>query len=335
MTHKIQDVAQDILKEVQSAKRILLHCHPRPDGDSIGSALGLWHALKNMGKDVVIIQGDSNLPKSFSSLPGASKIIPKNITEVDLGKFDLFLILDSAQMGMVSGIAEIKFPSLLKTVVIDHHPSNKGFGDINLVNSTYAATAQMVYDLLIAWGDPITEEIAQCLYIGMWTDTGGFRYPSTTSETLNVAARLVAKTSKVFDRLFEVLNSNDPEHIAFQGLALSRVETFFDDRVAISFVPFKELQVRNILSHHTENQNIANILQTVKGWRIAISCVESQPSHVAISVRTRGELIDASQITVPLGGGGHRAAAGATLHMSFQEAQEKLLGVLGQVLKDF
>jgi len=332
MTKTVQEVAPKILEEIKKAKRVLLHLHPRPDEDSIGSALTLWHAFKRMGKEVTLIQGDSALPLKFFSFPGAEHIEKKHIGEINLSEFDLFIIVDSAQIRMVSDMNDITFPPSLYTIVIDHHPSNTRYAQLNLVDSTYPATAQIIYDLFKLWGVSISEEIAQCLYVGMWADTGGFQYSLTNADTLRAAADLLEISPKALDVVFKVLNSNEPQHIAFQGLALSCVETFFDEQVAISFVPFEKLQEKGIQPFHTENQGISSALKSVKGWNVGISFVETKPNRVVISIRTRNELIDASKIAEILGGGGHKVAAGVTLRAPFQEAKKKLIEAIGEVL---
>lgn len=334
MTKTVQELAPEILGKIKKARTVLLHLHPRPDGDSIGSALAFWHMLKAMGKHPTLIQGDSSLPEGFFCMPGADAIEKKSIREVDLSAFDLFLIVDSAQIRLVSDSDNISFPPSLETVVIDHHISNTKFAKLNLVDSTYSATAHIVYDLFKIWEVNISEKIAQCLYVGMWTDTNGFQYRTTNADALRAAADLIDITPKVLDAVFLVLNNNAPQHIAFQGLALSNVRTFFEGRVAISFVTSQQLKEKNIEGSYTENQGISSILRSVKRWDIAISFVEMEPDRIAVSVRTRNNSIDASKITAQLGGGGHKAAAGATLHMPFDQAREKLLEAIGVVIKE-
>lgn len=110
MDEKIINLAPVILAEVEKAKKILLHLHPRPDGDSVGSALSMMHVLEGMGKEVTVIKGDSPLPQYLSVLPGFSKIVPQNFFETDLSQFDLFIIQDSSTPGFVSLLGEVVFP---------------------------------------------------------------------------------------------------------------------------------------------------------------------------------------------------------------------------------
>jgi bifunctional oligoribonuclease and PAP phosphatase NrnA len=166
--------ARRIWKEIDRSKSILLHLHPGPDGDSVGSALAFYHALIRAGKNVTLIQGDSLLPQNLSHLPGTNKIVTKNINQMDLSTFDLFIILDSASFNQITKLNNFKLPKRLKTIVIDHHQSNEKFGKINMVIPNSPATAQIVYDFLVYRKIKITPQIAACLFIGIFTDTGGF-----------------------------------------------------------------------------------------------------------------------------------------------------------------
>ena len=128
MNDQITKLSSVILDEIKKAKKILLHLHPRPDGDSVGSSLAMMQVIEGMGKDVVVIKGDSPLPKYLSSLPGFSKIVEKNFFEVDLSEFDLFISQDSGSFNMISNLGDIKFPETMKVIVIDHHISNTNYG---------------------------------------------------------------------------------------------------------------------------------------------------------------------------------------------------------------
>jgi len=131
---------------ITNSQRVLLHLHPKPDPDSIGSALATYHALRSIGKEVTVIKGDSELSLLFSFLPGYDVIVKKNFFEISLNDFDLFIIQDSGSLEMVSREGEIKFPSHLRTLVIDHHVTNTKFAEINLVDASYAATSEYLFD---------------------------------------------------------------------------------------------------------------------------------------------------------------------------------------------
>src|ERR1035437_290287 len=179
MTDIVKKEAPKIFAAIKAANNILLHCHPSPDPDSVGSALAMKFALESLGKKATVIRGDSEIPQAFMHFPGADSIVPKNFFEVDLKEFDLFIIQDTGNLDRVSHLGEMKIPSSLPTIVIDHHISNHGFGTlVNLVDVSYPSTSLILFDLFKVWNIRITEDIAGDLFIGAYTDTGGFRYES-------------------------------------------------------------------------------------------------------------------------------------------------------------
>ena len=152
MENKIKKLAQEIWEVIQKSERILLHLHPNPDPDSVGSALAMYHALRGVGKQVTVIKGDSVMPAYLSFLPGYELITPKSYLEIDPTKFDLFLMLDISQLNRVTALGEVKFPPTLRTVLIDHHVTAEPFAEINLIAPQYPATAQILFNLFKEWG---------------------------------------------------------------------------------------------------------------------------------------------------------------------------------------
>ena len=312
---------------IKDANSILIHLHVKPDPDSIGSALATYHALLGLGKKVTVIKGDSALPEAFSFLPGFKDIILKNYFEINLADFDLFIIQDSGSKELISRKGEVIFPSSLKTLVIDHHKTNKKYGDVNFVDTSYSATAEYLFNLFKEWGIEITKDIAKCLYIGIYGDTGGFRYSTTTSHTMSVIAQLT-KIYPEFPKLIEALEYNNPkENIYFDALALGLVETFFDNTVALSCIPFEAMKEKGITREVSDNNIVASMLLTVKDWEIVGTLIEKSPGEISISLRSKNGR-DVSLVAIALGGGGHKPAAGATLWCSLEEAKEKVLQYL-------
>lgn len=320
-----------IWKQIDRSKKILLHCHPGPDGDSVGSSLAFYHALKNMGKDVVIIQGDNQIPNNLSTIPGVNKIAPQNIFQVDLTQFDLFIINDSSSIKQVSRLGDIKFPKNLTTIVIDHHLSNEKFANINLVLPKYPATCQILFELFQLKKIKITPKIAACLFIGLFTDTGGFRYKNTTHKTLNMASILTKIYPKFTDLIFSLENSDQPDRLKFISVMLNSIENHLSDHLAIASISYDQLQESDFSSQTLNNYSeIANMLKSVANWDIGLSMIEIQPGVVKVSLRTRdSRKYDLSKIAVATkSGGGHRAAAGATINQPLDEAKKTMLKII-------
>lgn len=322
----ISERAGAILEEINKAESILLHCHPSPDPDSVGSALSMKFVLEQMGKVAMVIKGDSEIPHAYRSFPGVEEIVSSNFTEVDLKNFDLFIALDSASMQMVSRRGEIKFPDHIKVINIDHHKSNENFGHINLVEPSYPSCTQVLYDLYKLWNIKLNKNIALNLFVGTYSDTGGFRYKLTSPKTLLMAAELTFLAGNFSDVLFEIDNSNSPGVVAMQAIALSSIETFLDQKLAVALVRNEEIKKHNIRSEDMVTHNILNTMRSVSGWDIDATLVEVEPNKIKTSFRTRNEnKYDLTLISGAFGGGGHKAAAGATILMPIEEARESIV----------
>ncbi len=332
MSEKVHQLAPQILETIKQSNSILLHLHPSPDGDSAGGALGLMHILQAMGKKATVIGGDSKLPINLQILPGADQIILKNYGETDLSKFDLFIIMDSSTKEMVSRLEEVKFPDHLKTIVIDHHSSNLGFGQLNLVDSNYPANAQLIFDVVSNWGVEISKEAAACLLVGIYSDSL-FKFSGVTSETFEAASAL-AKINPDFPKLIAKMEATkEPAQLRFEALALNSIQNYFDDKVAIIEIPYHKLKELKIDSQYTEKSGMSSHLIEVVGWEIGISFVEKEPNMIAISMRTQdSEKYDLSKLATSIGGGGHKGAAGAMLTKPFEESKKELLAAIEKTL---
>ncbi len=320
---------QKIWQEIESATTILLHMHPTPDGDSAGSSLALRDVLAEMGKDVTLIQGDSELPDYLRHLPGAEFVEPHPYGAVETGEIDLFIILDSAALSQISRQTDVVFPENMRTVVIDHHGTNQGYGDVNWIDSGYVATAHMVYDLLQANQVSISHDAAMCLYVGMFTDSGGFQYPPTNGHTLRAAADLADKAPDFHEYIFHINNTFDPENMYYRGMALNNIELFHNGKIAISVVSANELNSKGIMPDQADKSFIANQLKSVVGWDVAVGMVETEPGYVKASFRTRKpDIYHLGKITEMLGGGGHQAAAGLTLKTSLSDAKRQIVAAV-------
>lgn len=329
-------IYKKIWSEIKKAKNVLLTLHPSPDGDSIGSNLALYHVLTKMGKKVTLLAGDSTFPNNFSSLSGVKNILTKNFFQINPNDYDLFIVADISDEKRISQKGDMSIPKTLKTIVIDHHLSNTTkFAKLNLVDSASPATCQILYELLEFEKVKITKEIAACLFIGLYTDTGGFKYRDTTTKTFSIAASLT-KIYPDFDKLiFEVENNDQPDRLKFLSLMLSSIETYCSNKVAISSIDFDTIEKNNISNTVVNGSEISNMVKSVIGWDIGISLIESQPNFIKISLRTRdAKKYDLSKLSMALGGGGHRSAAGAVLtDLSISQAKKVILDKIKQVYK--
>lgn len=326
-------ISKKIWRTIQKAQNILLILHPSPDADSVGSNLALYHALIKMDKNVTILSGDSEYPKNLLSLPGSNKILPKNFFQINQDNYDLFIINDISDKKQISKKGNVVISKKIKTIIIDHHGSNSKFANINLVDAKAPATCQLIYDLLKTNKIKINKNIAACLFIGLYADTGGFKYPNTTYKTFLIASEL-AKIYPSFNKLvFELENNDQPDRLKFLSLMLGSVNTYLSKKVAIASIEFDTIQKNNISNDVVNGSDIANTVKSVVGWEIGISLIEVQPNLIKVSFRTRdSQKYDLTKISVALGGGGHKSAAGTTLNdISLAQAKDLVITKICQV----
>lgn len=342
----------------EKTKSILMHCHPSPDPDSLGSVLGMKFALESIGKKVTVIAGDSKIPDAFMHFSGAQDILTQNYFEIDLANFDTFIILDSGSPSMVSRKAPVIFPpdtnSSLKTIVIDHHASNTGYGDINLVATQYISTTEIVFDLLQEWNISITKEIAENLYIGLFTDGGGFRYERVTDHSFYMASVLYFYNSNILKTVESMENSATSKSVDFLGLALTQKKVYEvgandgadgvggvhgegpvnnNGSYVISYITYEDIQRLGLTSDDWNGGMVNIILKSVVGWNVVALLIEQTPGEVKCSFRTRDQAkFDVSRVAVALGGGGHKAAAGAMVKKPISEAVEEVSNMVRKVL---
>jgi phosphoesterase RecJ-like protein len=328
----IVEKAPLILAEIKKAKSILLHCHPSPDPDSVGSALAMKFALEQLGKKATVISGDSAIPQAFMHFPGAGDIVPKNFFEVDLKGFDLFIAQDSGGISMISKKGEVIFPPSMTTVVIDHHETNSGYGSINLVVPRYPATGQVLADLFAEWGIVIDENIAINLFVGIYSDTGGLRYAGVTSHTYEIMAKLVSHISD-FSGIIRKMHSNTLGSMRFQSEALKNIEVI-GEKFVFSCVSHSFISENKLNEDEISAASIASFLLTVPQFMASCCLVEFEPNKVKISFRSSDEnTLDVSIIAKALGGGGHRAAAAARLDSSLEEAKQAVVAKVKELYK--
>jgi bifunctional oligoribonuclease and PAP phosphatase NrnA len=318
-----------MLQLIQGASHILLNCHTGTDGDSVGSTLAMHLYLKSLGKRVTHISGDSDIPEYLKKLPHTDLIENKNWFDLDLKQFDLFIALDTGGLNQISKLSEVTIPNHLKTIVIDHHASNVGFGTIDYIEKDSISACQTLFWLFKKWGVEITKDMASLLFAGMYTDSGGFKYPLTSAKTFEAAAELVAINPEYSKPIFEMENTRLPEDIAFQALALNNIEHYFDDKVAVSIVTSQQIKKAGLAEKVPSGGEIANLLKSVIGWEIGIYMIEKKPGTFSLSFRTRNaDIYDLTKVTGLLGGGGHKAAAGAQIQKPLEEARKVLLEAL-------
>ena len=312
----------EIVQTIKRADTILVATHIFPDGDALGSQLGLANVLEAMGKKV-IRYSEEPVSYLYEFMPESDKLI---CGLPDLAEVDCAIVLDCGDSPRLGREAETLL-TIRPMIVIDHHAGHKDFGDIRWVESGRASTGDMVYELTKALEADISLEAAKCLYTAIVADTGSFKYASTTATTFAIAGELVAKgvhpehiAGKLFDNFTE-----SRLHLLQQ--VLSTLELFSDGRLAMITATRAMFELTGAGPEDTES--FINYPRSLVSVKAAVLFKEKE-GVISVSMRSKGSRYDVAQIAQKLGGGGHRNAAGCKFcdGETLQEARDRILALL-------
>ena len=317
MTTTELELVRDLLAR---ASRVLVITHVNPDGDAIGSLLGFGLAVRALGKEVVLACADV-VPEMFRFLPGV-----ETITTQPAGEFDFVAVLDVAEARRMGPPGEgLPWPPQL---VVDHHITNPGFGEVNLIDPLAASTAELLTELFPALGLSLTPAVAECLLTGLVTDTLGFRTSNTTVKTLSLAQVLMqagAELHKVYDHS---LFKRSFSAAKLWGEGLSRLQ--LKHRIVWARLP---LEARTAAGYQGfGDADLINVLASVREAEVAIILVERADGKVKISWRAVPG-INVALIALSFGGGGHPAAAGAEIPGTLDDVEKLVLEATRAALK--
>jgi phosphoesterase RecJ-like protein len=318
------DLVQSFRRLVEQSSSVLIGTHLNPDGDALGSALAMSHWLTSRGifNEVVC---HHPAPRNLEFLPGVSRIRRAPQQE----KHELGIILDLDSLDRL-GDTEPFFSGCDRLVVIDHHVPHEAPGDLRIVDTAAAATAILVARLFEALEVEISPAMATCLFTGIVTDTGSFRFRNTTAEALQVGARLLECGADLNLVSEEVFQSKPVASARLLGLVLETMNLEAEDRIAWSVVHHHDFFRFEAKDEDTEG--FVNELLSIHSVQIAALAREPKPGKVRVSLRSRGNL-DVAAVARMFGGGGHRNAAGCTFEGDLESAMEQLLPGLKACLK--
>lgn len=324
---------QTVLAAVQANGHILLTTHYNPDGDALGSLLGMTEILEGMGKHVLGYLEEPVSPL-YRFLPGCAQVqtdIDKVRAFVTQAKGDILTLCldcgDEKRLGKNS--AELM--SFRPIMVIDHHQGNNGFGDGSWVEPHRSSTGEMIFDLAVALGAEISSRAAECLYAAITTDTGSFRYESTSSHTFAVASELVRRGIRP-----EIISNNLYDNYTLGRLrlmqeVLATLEMHERDRVAIIRVTQKMLA--RTFTTMEDIEHFINLPRAVRSVRVAVFLKEVAPDVVSVSLRAKGQC-NVSLVAAQFGGGGHRNASGFRMQgQGLDAVRDALLPLLLQEIR--
>lgn len=316
---------------VRASHQYLLTTHIRPDGDAIGSVLAMGEILERLGKQVRIV-APFELPRQFRFLDRRHRIerLRAQAPLEQIGSPEVLMILDTAAWAQLGEMGEVVRRTRAVKVVLDHHLSADDLGAEMFRDPGAEATGRLVYQAAGQLGVKITPEMAEPLFAALATDTGWFRFPSTTSETLRLAAGL-ADAGAVPHQLYQELYENDsPGRLRLLGRAMARTQTELDGRLIYTWLTREDFAESGAVP--ADSEDIINLALTAGGTEAAVMLVEQPAGGVKVSFRSRSEL-DCSRLAEQFGGGGHRNAAGAFLSDPLPAARSKVLDAVRSAMQ--
>ena len=306
-----------LLELIKPRESFFLTSHARPDGDALGSALGLMHLLDAMGKKVTVAFADP-IPGIYRWLPGVERIG----TESSADSPDAAIVLECDCIER-TGFDPERFAEMGAglTINIDHHLSGRPFGDFNWIDPTACAVGAMIYDLAVASGVAISAGMASCLYTAVLTDTGAFTYPGTVATTFALAEHLIHRGADASGIARQVYFSNPVGKIRALGAALGTM--MIENGIAWAWITEDEMDRTGAVVEDCEG--IVNYLIGIAEVKVAIFLRELPlGDQFRLSLRSRGS-IDVAEVASRFGGGGHRNASGCTLEGPLDSAVQRVI----------
>lgn len=314
-------ILQKIVQQIQNNNNFLVVAHENPDGDAIGSTLGLALALKDMGKNVTAFNVDG--------VPDIMGFIPNNdflVSALPEGRtYEVVFVLDSGDIKRTG----IDVSEIADTVInIDHHP-HSDFGDICYLDTTASATAVLIYRVLKACHHDISTAVAKCLYLGILSDTGSFRYSSANPEAFEISGKLVAHGVDPWEMACSLYESYPPERMKLLSLVLPTLKVSNCGRYASVSMLLDFLSESGATTEHADG--FVNYPRAVRGVEVALFFSQKDSNTFKVSFRSRGN-IDVGGLARELGGGGHHNAAGATVPGPLTSVETTVFQLLDKLL---
>jgi phosphoesterase RecJ-like protein len=319
---------------LQTPQQVVIIPHRNPDGDAMGSTLGLMHFLKKLGHEAVVMS-PNEFPENLAFLSGSEEVViyEKNKAAASgiLQKATLIFTLDFNALHRTGEMEEVLKTLTAPFVMIDHHEAPGSYAIITFSDTSYGSTCEMVYDTITALGkvDLIDTPIAICLYTGITTDSGSFRFPKTTPKTHRVVAHLIEKGVRNFEIHNELFDNNSYSSLQLLGRALQNMKLLPERKTAYITLSQEELDTFHYQKGDTEG--FVNYGLSIKGITFAAIFIENKDENIIkISLRSQGTFDVNLLAREHFNGGGHRNAAGGRSFMSMEETLAHFLKVVNE-----
>ncbi|HBR56870.1 MAG TPA: bifunctional oligoribonuclease/PAP phosphatase NrnA [Blastocatellia bacterium] len=300
-----------VVELIENRQRFGITTHIKPDGDGVGSSLGLCWLLQSLGKSAeVFVRG--TVPPSYAALPGAGEI--RDIYSIDR-EYDAIFVIECSDIER-PGIEGLRDEF---TVNIDHHATSEHFGTINWIDPTASAVGEMIYNLCKAIGGRVTREIAECVYMALVTDTGSFHFPNTTDRTLKVASELIKAGAKPA-RISETVYNNYPwSRVELMRRVMNTIKRHGDGSIASMRQTLEMRESSGAVDG--DNNGFVNIPLAAREVVASFYMREIGPNEYRVSLRSKGET-NVARVAEKFGGGGHRNAAGCSIKGDWDACEE-------------
>jgi phosphoesterase RecJ-like protein len=326
MDSSSKDLVNAVAAELAAADSFIVISHANPDIDALGSQLALAAALEAQGKTVCCVN-ESSIPASIRFLPGTDRV--KRQIETSVEHFDTIIVCDCATAKRAGDSFVSALKSHSRVINIDHHVSNEFFGTINLVMASASSTSEIVYELLLRSGRPLSTDIALCLFAGIAGDTGFFRYSSTSAYTFQVAKDLVDAGAVPYVAAQELYGNTPLVAVKLHAEVCRSIETDLDGRFTVGIVTADMLGRLGALPEHTEN--LVEKLRDIQGVQVA-ALARQENGNWKVSLRSSTPNCNVSEIAANFGGGGHKMAAAFRTSESLEVFVERLRRLVGDAL---
>lgn len=317
---------------VRSAKSFALTSHVRPDCDALGSELGFAGLLDQLGKDVLIVNGQATPPNlTFIDPQRRIRVIGDDVSPAEVHRCDVHVVLDTSAWQQLGPMADVFRQSPAIKAVIDHHVSQDDLGATLFKDTTAEATGRLVLDFARHLGSKLTTAIADPLFAAIATDTGWFRFGSASGGTYRAAGELIdagCQPARLYKELYE---QDTLARVRLRGAILSHTRLDLEGRLAHTYVLREDFAETG--AHPSDTEDVINMALAIAGTQVAVILVEQPAGGFKISFRSRTPAVDCSQLASRFGGGGHKAAAGASIAGDFATAQPLILDAVRAAMR--
>jgi bifunctional oligoribonuclease and PAP phosphatase NrnA len=319
---------------LQTPQKVVIIPHRNPDGDAMGSTLALYHLLIKLGHDAVVMT-PNEFPNNLAFLPGSETVQVFEKNKVNTTKImkeaTILFTLDFNALHRTGEMEEVLKTLKAPFVMIDHHEEPSEYATITFSDTSYGSTCEMIYDTMVALGkeELIDETIATCLYTGITTDSGSFRFPKTTPKTHRTVANLIEKGVKNFEVHNKLFDNNSYSSLQLLGRALQNMKVLHERKTA--YITLSQEELDTFHYHKGDTEGFVNYGLSIKGIIFAVIFIENKEENIIkISLRSQGNFDVNELAREHFNGGGHRNAAGGRSFASMEETVLNFLKIINE-----